>query len=162
MTALARAGIRAEAAAQIRTVEWFKYALFMSWMAPAVLTRLESYKFLTHPDTAAIVAQLLQETARLASRLGIALEDRGPLPVKTLCGMPRVEAVATIRRLGAVMEAQAPAHKLSTLQDLERGRRLEIEETLGYAVRKGLELDVSLPTVDTCYRLIAGINQWSR
>jgi 2-dehydropantoate 2-reductase len=143
-------------------VEWSKYALFMSWMAPAVLTRLETYKFLSHPDTAAIVAQILQETTRLAARLGIALEDRGPLPVKTLCGMPLAEAVATIRRLGAVMEVQAPAHKLSTLQDLERGRRLEIEETLGYAVRKGLELDVPLPTVDTCYRLIAGINQWAR
>jgi 2-dehydropantoate 2-reductase len=160
VTALVRAGIRAEAAAQIRTVEWSKYALFMSWMAPAVLTRLETYKFLTQPDTTAIVAQLLQETARLAARLGIALDDRGPLPVKTLCGMPLAEAVTTIRRLGAVMEAQAPAHKLSTLQDLERSRRLEIEETLGYAVRKGAELDVPLPTMDTCYRLIAGVNQW--
>jgi len=160
VTALVRAGIRAEAAAQIRTVEWSKYALFTSWMAPAVLTRLESYKFLTHSDTASIVAQLLREISHLATRLGIALEDRGPLPIQTLCGMPRAEAVATIRRLGAVMEAQAPTHKLSTLQDLERGRRLEIEETLGYAVRKGMELDVPLPTVDTCYRLIAGINQW--
>lgn len=162
VTALGRTGIRAEAAAQMRTVEWSKYALFMSWMAPAVLTRLETYKFLTHPDTAAIVVQILQETSRLAAWRGIALEDRGPLPVKTLCSMPIPEAVATIRRFGAVMETQAPAHKLSTLQDLERGRRLEIEETLGYAVRKGLELDVSLPTIETCYRLIAGINQWAR
>jgi len=162
VTALARTGIRTEAAAQIRTVEWSKYALFMSWMAPSVLTRLETYKFLSHSDTAAIVAQILQETGRLAARLEIALEDRGPLPVKTLCDMSLAEAVATIRRFGAVMEAQAPAHKLSTLQDLERGRRLEIEETLGYAVRKGLELDVPLPTLDTCYRLIAGVNQWAR
>jgi 2-dehydropantoate 2-reductase len=160
VSALVRAGIRAEAAGQIRTVEWSKYALFMSWMAPAVLTRLETYKFLTHPDTATIVARLLQETAGLAARLGISLEDRGPLPVQTLCGIPLAEAVATIRRFGTVMEAQAPAHKLSTLQDLARGRRLEIEETLGYAIRKGLELDVPLSTIDTCYRLIAGINQW--
>src|SRR5499427_6338561 len=83
VSALARSGIRAEAAAQIRTVEWSKYALFMSWMAPSVLTRLETYKFLSHPDTAAIVGQILQETGRLAARLEIALEDRGPLPVKT-------------------------------------------------------------------------------
>jgi len=55
---------------------------------------------------------------------------------------------------------QAPAHKLSTLQDLERSRRLEVEETLGYVVRKGAELDVPLLTLDTCYRLIAGINRW--
>ncbi len=160
VTALVRAGIRAEAAAQIRTVEWSKYALFMSWMAPAVLTRLETYKFLTHPDTAAIIAQLLQETALLAAKLGIPLEDRVPLPVKTLCSMSLAEAVATIRHFGAVMEVQAPAHKLSTLQDLERSRRLEVEETLGYVVRKGAELDVPLPTLETCYRLIAGINRW--
>ena len=162
VTALTRSGIRAEAAAQIRTVEWSKYALFMSWMAPAVLTRLETYKFLSHPDTAAIVAQILHETGRLAARQGIALEDRAPLPVNTLCAMPLPEAVAAIQRYGAVMEAQAPAHTLSTLQDLERGRRLESEETLGYAVRKGVELDVPLPTLDTCYRLIAGVNQWAR
>jgi 2-dehydropantoate 2-reductase len=162
VTALVRSGIRAEAAAQIRTVEWSKYALFMSWMAPAVLTRLETYKLLSHPDTAAISVQLLHETSRLAARLGIALEDRSPLPVKTLCAMPLAEAVATLQRYGAVMEAQAPAHKLSTLQDLERGRHLESEETLGYAVRKGCELDVLLPTIETCYRLIAGINQWVR
>ena len=160
VTALVRAGIRAEAAAQIRTVEWSKYALFMSWMAPAVLTRLETYKFLTHPDTAAIIVQLLQETALLAAKLGIPLEDRVPLPVKTLCSMSLAEAVATIRHFGAVMEVQAPAHKLSTLQDLERSRRLEVEETLGYVVRKGAELDVPLPTLETCYRLIAGINRW--
>ncbi len=28
-------------------------------------------------------------------------------------------------------------------------------------MRKGLELDVPLPTIDTCYRRIAGINQWA-
>ena len=72
--------------------------------------------------------------------------------ISPAAGQYPAEAVATIRRLAAVMEAQAPAHKLSILQDLERGRRLEIEETLGYAVRKGLELDVPLPTIDACSR----------
>src|SRR5712692_938207 len=103
VTALVRAGIRAEAAAEIRTVEWSKYALFMSWMAPAVLTHLETYKFLTLPDTAAIIVQLLQETALLAAKLGIPLEDRGPLPVNTLCSMSPAEAIATLRHFGTVM-----------------------------------------------------------
>jgi ketopantoate reductase len=48
---------------------------------------------------------------------------------------------------------------MSTLQDVEQGKRLEVEETLGYAVRQGAELGVPTPTLDTCYRLIAGINQ---
>jgi 2-dehydropantoate 2-reductase len=160
VSALVKAGIRAEAVPQIQTVEWSKYALFISWMAPAVLTRLESYKFHTHPDTAAVVARLVRETGLLAAQLGIPLEDREPLPVKTLCGGLLAEAVATIRHFGMVREAQAPAHKHSSLEDLERGQRLEVEETLGYAVQKGAELDVPLPTIDTCYRLIAGVNRW--
>ena len=157
--ALVRAGIRAEASPHIRSVEWSKYALFMSWMAPALLTRLETYKFLSHPDTAVIVAQLMRETGGLAAKLGIGLEDRSPLPVKTLCRVSLAEAVALIRRFGETMGTQAPAHKISTLQDLERGRRLEFEETLGYAVRKGAELGMPLPMLETCYWLIAAVNQ---
>ena len=160
VAALANTGIRAEAVPQIQSVEWSKYALFIGWMAPAVLTRLETYKFQSHPETAAVVARLIRETGLLAAKLGIPLEDRGPLPVKTLCGVPLAEAIATIRRFGTVMEARAPAHKLSTLQDLERGRRLEVEETLGYAVRRGEELGIPLPTMDTCYRLIEGMNRY--
>ena len=158
VTALFKAGIRAEAVPQIQTVEWSKYALFMSWMAPAVLTRLASYKFQTHPDTAAVVACLMRETGQLAAKLGIPLEDREPLPIKSLCTMTLSEAVAAIRRFGEVMAARAPTHKVSTLQDLEAGRRLEVEETLGYAVRKAAELGIALPTLETCYRLIAGLS----
>ena len=157
VTALADAGIRAEAVPQIRTVEWSKYALFMSWMVPAVLTRLPSHRFQTDPDTAAIVARLMRETGQLAAALGIALEDREPLPIKTLCAMTEPEAVVAIRRFGGVMADRAPAHKVSTLQDLEAGRRLEVDETLGYAARKAEELGIVLPTLETCYRLIAGL-----
>jgi ketopantoate reductase len=157
VSALVEAGIHAEAAPQVRAVEWSKYALFMSWMAPAVLTRLESHRFQTHPETAKVVARLVRETGLLAAQLGIVLEDREPLPMKALCATTLSDAVATIRRFGAVMEARAPAHKVSTFQDLEGGRRLEVEETLGYAVRKGAELGVPLPTLSTCYGLIAGI-----
>src|SRR5215813_9563024 len=124
VTALVNAGIRAEAVPQIQAVEWSKYALFLSWMAPAVLTRLESCKFQTHPDTAVVVAQLVRETGLLAAQLGIPLEDREPLPVKTLCSVPLAEAVATVRHFGREMEARAPTHKHAALQDLERGRRL--------------------------------------
>lgn len=37
---------------------------------------------------------------------------------------------------------------------------MEVEETLGYAVRKGMELSVRLPTVETCYRLLTGVNRY--
>jgi ketopantoate reductase len=43
---------------------------------------------------------------------------------------------------------------------VEQGKQLEVEETLGYAVRQAAELGVPIPTLDTCYKLIAGINQY--
>ena len=37
--------------------------------------------------------------------------------------------------MGDELASHAPLHKVSTLQDVEQGKRLEVEETLGYAVR---------------------------
>ena len=157
--AFVRAGIRAEASPRIRTVEWSKYALFVGGMALASLTRLPTAAFLTDPDGARLMAELVRELGAVAARLSIPLEDAGPLPIKALCDGSLLEAVAHVRRFGAVMVERAPAHKVSTLQDLERGRRLEVEETLGYAVRKAAELDVPAPTLETSYRLLAAVNR---
>jgi 2-dehydropantoate 2-reductase len=156
---LTRAGLRAEASSRIQTVEWSKYALFVSGMAVAALTRMETGRFLSDPDGARLVAQLVQETGRIAACLGIPLEDAGLLPIKTLCEESCAQAVERIRQYGVQMARQAPTHKVSTLQDLERGRRLEVEETLGHAVRQAAALRVPVPTIDTCYRLLAGINR---
>ncbi len=157
--ALVKAGFRAEASPHIRTVEWSKYALFVGGMALASLTRLASAKILSDPDGALLMARLMRELGDLATRLGIPLEDAGPIPTKTLCDGTLPEAVELVRRFGAFMAERAPTHKVSSLQDLERGRRLEVEETLGYAARKGTELGVPLPTIETCYRLLAGVNR---
>ena len=159
-TTLAGAGINVEMSPQIQTVEWSKYVVFLSMMAPAVLTRLETYKFLKDPDLAHLLVVLARETAQLPAKLGIPLEDRGMIRAKTFSSVPIEEGVAILHHIGKTMEDQgATAHKISTLQDLERGRRLEIEEILGYAVRKSTELDMRLPTVETCYRLIRGIDR---
>jgi 2-dehydropantoate 2-reductase len=125
----------------------------------AGLMRLATAQFLNDPDGSVLVARIVRELGHIAARLGIPLEDRGLLPIQTLCSGPLAEAVAYVRQGGAVMAARAPAHKNSLLHDLERGRRLEVEETPGYCVRKGVELDIPLPTVDTCYRLLAGVNR---
>jgi 2-dehydropantoate 2-reductase len=156
---LARAGLRAEVSSHIQTVEWSKYVLFVAGMALASLTRLGTAKFLSDPDGALLMARLMREMGQIAARLEIPLEDAGLIPAKALCEGSLSEAVERVRRVGAAMSERAPSHKMSTLQDLERGRRMEVEETLGYAMRKGAELDIPLPTVETCYRLLAGLNR---
>src|SRR5215831_17472179 len=60
-TTLERSGMRAQVTPSIQSLEWAKYLAFVSWMAPAVLTRLETYKFLQEAQTASIVAAILHE-----------------------------------------------------------------------------------------------------
>jgi 2-dehydropantoate 2-reductase len=157
--ALAKAGLRAEASEHIRTVEWSKYALFVSGAAVAALTRMETAKFLSDPDAARLVVALVREIGQIAARLGIPLEDAGLLPIRTLCEDDADRAVARVRERGDALGARAPSHKISTLQDLERGRRLEIDETLGDAVRRAAALGMSVPTIETCYRLLSSIDR---
>src|SRR5262249_17168448 len=62
-----RAGIMVQVTPSIQSFEWAKYLAFVSWMAPAVLTRLETYKFLQEAQTASIVAAILQEMTKIAT-----------------------------------------------------------------------------------------------
>jgi len=156
---LVGAGLKAEASPHIPTVEWSKYVLFAGGMALASLTRLPTATFLGDPDGALLTARVMRELGQVAARLGISLEDAGPLPIKTLCSGTLPEAIEHVQRFGALLAERAPTHKVSTLQDLERGRRLEVEETLGYAVQKGTELGLPLSSLETCYRLLSGINR---
>ena len=157
--ALARAGMQAEATAHIQTIEWSKFVAWIGGMAVSVLTRLESYKFLSDPDMAMICTRLMRETAGLARKRGIALADMPPFLVHTISSVTEAEGVEKVRELGATIQARAPMHRMSSLQDLERGRRLEVEETLGYVVTNAATVDLAVPTVDTCYRLISGLNR---
>jgi ketopantoate reductase len=69
-----------------------------------------------------------------------------------------MEAVAAVQKVGATYRSTAPEHRMSSLQDLVAGRGLEIEETLGYAVRKANELRVPMPLLDAFYHLVRAVD----
>jgi ketopantoate reductase len=48
---------------------------------------------------------------------------------------------------------------MSSLQDLEAGRPLEIHETLGYALRKAAQNGSALPLLDAFYHVIAALDR---
>ena len=48
---------------------------------------------------------------------------------------------------------------MSSLQDLEAGRPLEIHETLGYALRKAAQHGLPLPLVEAFYHLVSAIDR---
>jgi 2-dehydropantoate 2-reductase len=155
-----RAGILVQVTPSIQSFEWAKYLAFVSWMAPAVLTRLETYKFLQEAQTASIVAAIFHEMTQIATRRAIVLEDITFFPTKTFSQLAFDDLVTHLQQMGDEMASHAPLHKVSTLQDVEQGKRLEVEETLGYAVRQSAALGIPTPTMDTCYKLMAGINHY--
>jgi 2-dehydropantoate 2-reductase len=152
-------GVRAAAVADIRSQEWSKFAAWVGVVALAVTTRVNTWKALSDPAAARVLVRLVREMARLARACGVEITDDAFLPVAALCRGSEEAAVGNVTKIGNDYRANAPEHRLSTLQDLDAGRALEIEETLGFAVRKARELDVSVPLVEGIYHLSAAIDR---
>lgn len=156
------AGVRATAVADIRSLEWSKFAAWVGLMALSVTTRAPTWRYLTDPESALVLARLVREMGRLMQVLNIELSDESVLPVATLCRVAEDDAVAALARVGREFELKAPGHKMSSLQDLEAGRPLEIHETLGYAHEKACQYGIALPLLDSFYHLIAGLDRMHR
>ena len=59
-----------------------------------------------------------------------------------------------------LLPCSQPTIRIPPCKMSEQGKRLEVEETLGYAVRQSAALGIPTPTMDVCYKLIAGINHY--
>jgi 2-dehydropantoate 2-reductase len=160
--ALDSSGVRAAAVANIESLEWSKYAAWVGLMALAVTTRAATCKFMIDPDLALVLAKLVREMGVLAAARQIPLSNQSPLPVATIVQGTESEAAAVIQAGGRELQIKAPGHRMSGLQDLEAGRALEVEETLGYAVCEAARLRVPLPNVSTFHALLAGIDRIRR
>jgi len=154
------AGIVASVSETIQTSEWSKYVGWSGVMALSVLTRLHTYKFLSEPGGARVAAKIMRETAALAEALGIPLSDKPPVPSEGIAAGSEDDAVKRLLEVGRSFEENAPQHRVSTLQDVERGQHLEIHETLGHTIEEAKRLGVPVPTVETCYGLIGAVDRW--
>jgi 2-dehydropantoate 2-reductase len=153
------AGVRAAADRQILSLEWSKFAAWAPMMILSVTTRALTWQYLIDPGPARVLVRLVRELGMLAAAHQVALSDRGVLPVATICRESETDAVALLEKFGLDMKSSAPAHRMSTLQDLAGGRRLEVEETLGDAIRTAAKLNLSLPLLGCFYELVAGIDR---
>lgn len=155
------AGINTIASDRIQSIEWSKYTGWMGLTAVAVLSRLDTYRFLADEDLGVLLTELTREAVALSTALGIEVTDFGELMrSKTLSEASTDACLDELRGISAAFEAKGTTgHRMSALQDLLRGRHLEIEETFGYAVTKSAEIGVPVPRLDACYRLLAAVNR---
>jgi 2-dehydropantoate 2-reductase len=149
------AGVRCEAAPDVRTREWSKFAGWIPMFVVSVLTRQITWMFLMDPQTATVIVRIVRETAALAAALGVELVDMSPLPVPSIVRANDEQAIEIVRGVGRTFFEKSPEHRMSAQQDVLRGSRLEYGETVGYAVDKARALGAPMPTLDSCYRILA-------
>ena len=156
---LTAAKLPAVASDNILSEEWSKFVGWLGLSALSVLTRVETWKFLADEDTARIAARIMRETAQLPRHLGIPLKAGPPFDLEAVTSMSEDDVVALLNKRGQAQSKTAPAFRQSMLQDVDKGKQFEVEETFGYTVREAKNFSLSVPTVETCYRVLVGLNR---
>jgi 2-dehydropantoate 2-reductase len=158
-----QAGVRSTAVDNIVSMEWSKFTVWLGLMSMAVTMRSASWRYLMDEDAARMLVRIAREVAAVARAQGVALvEGATALPLLTILEASERDAIDAVRSAGEHMRSRAPDHRMSALQDLEAGRPLEVEETFGYAVRRGADLGLSLPLLEAFHHLVAGIDRIRR
>lgn len=132
--AFVEAGLQAPVLDRIRDEIWLKLWGNLSFNPISALTCAALDVICTDPGTRAVARAMMVEAHSIADRLGITFRvdvDR------------RIEGA---RKVGA--------HKTSMLQDLERGRAMEIAPLVTVVQEFGRLVDVPTPTIDVVHALV--------
>jgi 2-dehydropantoate 2-reductase len=161
--ALNGAGINAHVSADIFSASWSKLIIWSGMAIVSTLTREPTVNIFSDPDTALLLARIHREVQTVAEAEGAVPQPVPPYSTAaSLAVTDEAEMVRLALETGDFFRANAPLHKHSMLQDLERGKRLEVDETLGDLVVRGRRLGVAVPAVDAGYRMIAGMDRIRR
>ncbi len=138
------AGLRAPVMDNIRDEMWLKLWGNLSFNPISALTHATLDVITASPGTRAVAKAMMLEGQAIAERLGVKF---------------RVDVERRINGAGAV-----GAHKTSMLQDLERGRAMEIDPLVAVVQELGRLTGIPTPTIDTVLALVqqrasvAGLN----
>ena len=153
-----RSGLKARSSDAITSVEWSKFVGWSGFSTLAVMTRLPTWRFMLDADTALIAARVMRETAAVAIRHGVKLQDSG-FTSKAFLNASEEDAVKAVQADGEKRRITAPGFRQSILQDAARNRRLEVHETLDYTLALAKELGVAVPTLDLCCRVLRVVSR---
>jgi 2-dehydropantoate 2-reductase len=131
-TAFAEAGVETTVATDMPTRLWAKLAVNAAINPATALARVENGSLVEGPG-GSLAADAARETARVAREQGISLSDE--------------RAVGLARQVAE----DTAANRSSMLQDIEAGRRTEIDAINGYVVRVA---DDPVPVNATLTRLV--------
>ncbi|KAI0402182.1 2-dehydropantoate 2-reductase [Xylaria palmicola] len=125
----------------IQVQRWEKVVWNAAWNSLTALTMLDTHSWLqSSPGATPLTQRLMHEVIDVAQKCGVPLEH------------------SLVDRLMSKILAMPPIG--SSMQvDAKMERPMEVEVILGYPVRKGRELGVDAPILETLYALLTGMNQ---
>jgi 2-dehydropantoate 2-reductase len=129
--ALIAAGLRCPIRPRIRNEIWLKLLGNVAFNPLSALTRATMVEMTQDPDLRAVARAIMEEAEGVARALGVELE------------------IGVEQRLAGA-ERVGP-HKTSMLQDVETGRRLEVEALVGAVVEIADLLGLPVPHLRTAY-----------
>jgi 2-dehydropantoate 2-reductase len=133
--AMQSVGLQAPVVDDIRSWIWAKMISSLCWNPVAALTTATLGELNERPDVVNIVRRMMQEADAIANRLGV---TRMPMSID--------QRIETARNAGC--------HKMSMLQDLERGRPLELEVLFDSIITMRDLAQLPTPTIDDVYALL--------
>jgi 2-dehydropantoate 2-reductase len=138
---LRRGGLESEAVADVGEEIWKKLILNAATLPTAALTGLPAGGLFAHAPMLEIVDGVTREATGVAQAMGY-----------------RIDADERIALIHDVLERVGDG-KASMLQDLEAGRRTEVETVTGAVVRAAAETDVDVPLNRALYALVRGVER---
>lgn len=141
------AGLTAVATQDIVSVEWSKLVHAAPVMTLAGLTGLPLHELFTDERLMTIYTRLVREAATVAEAVGIELGDySGMFPVRSIASKPYPDALALVAECGARLAVQGyRSITLSMLEDLRRGRPLELDAVHGFLVEQASRHGIGVP-----------------
>ncbi|MGI5126720.1 2-dehydropantoate 2-reductase [Pseudonocardia sp. CA-107938] len=137
--AMVAGGLKCPVEPDIRNDIWIKLMGNIAFNPLSALTRATMAGICRHPGTRALVATMMEETLDVATRVGATPE------------------ISVERRLAGA--ERTGEHKTSTLQDLERGRPMELDVLLSAVVEIADLTGADVPTLRSITALADLLNQ---
>ena len=131
--AMTAGGLHAPVQTDIRGQIWTKMINSLCWNQAAFLTEAINGEFQTAPDVVEVVRRMMVEMERVAEALGATI----PVPME--------------KRIA--MTVKAADHTMSMLQDLRRGRPIEIDVLADSVAEMSAAAGIETPTVDALLAL---------
>ncbi|KAI1340166.1 2-dehydropantoate 2-reductase [Xylariaceae sp. FL0016] len=125
----------------IQVQRWEKVVWNAAWNSLTTLTMLDTHAWLgSSPDAAPLTRRLMTEVIDVARR----------------CDVPLAYSLID-QLIGKILGMHAIGSSMQT--DAKNEKPMEVDIILGYPVRKGRELGMSIPTIETIYVILTGMNQ---